>query len=123
MEGNIFGLPTCKVDEFSASGTGALALSGQEKAGHTAARAFCAALGGDELGIFLACQELTKLHREEYADFCDESCRLLTQTVRRTGDRRCLDIFEYLEKQRAMLVQNPSVTALSGALAAFCGAL
>ena len=32
VEGDIFGLPTCKVDEFSASGTGALALSGQEQA-------------------------------------------------------------------------------------------
>lgn len=32
VEGNIFGLPTCKVDEFSASGTGALALSGQKEA-------------------------------------------------------------------------------------------
>lgn len=29
VEGDIFGLPTCKVDEFSASGTGALALSEQ----------------------------------------------------------------------------------------------
>ena len=32
VEGDIFGLPTCKVDEFSASGAGALALSGQESA-------------------------------------------------------------------------------------------
>ncbi len=32
VDGDIYGLPTCKVDEFSASGTGALALSGQEKA-------------------------------------------------------------------------------------------
>lgn len=32
VEGDIFGLPTCKVDEFSASGTGALALSGQDGA-------------------------------------------------------------------------------------------
>ena len=31
VEKNIFGVPTCKVDEFSASGTGALALSGQER--------------------------------------------------------------------------------------------
>lgn len=31
-EGGIFHLPTCRVDEFSASGTGALALSGQESA-------------------------------------------------------------------------------------------
>ena len=98
-------------------------LSGQEKAGHTAARAFCQALRGDELGIFLACQELSKLHREEYADFCDESCRLLTRSVMMTGSRRSVDIFEYLEKQRAMLNQNPSVTALAGALAAFCGGL
>ena len=30
VDKNIFGVPTCKVDEFSASGTGALALSGQE---------------------------------------------------------------------------------------------
>ena len=29
---DIYGLPTCKIDEFSASGTGALALSGQDKA-------------------------------------------------------------------------------------------
>lgn len=98
-------------------------LAGQEKTGHAAARNFCAALSGDELGIYLACQELTKLHREEYADFCDESCRLLTQSAFRTGDRRCVDTFEYLEKQRAMLIQNPSVTALAGALAAFCGRL
>lgn len=32
VDGNIYGLPTCKVDEFRASGTGALALSGQESA-------------------------------------------------------------------------------------------
>lgn len=31
VEGDIFGLPTCQVDEFSASGTGALTLSGQEQ--------------------------------------------------------------------------------------------
>ena len=32
VEGDIYGLPTCKVDESSASGTGALALSGQDSA-------------------------------------------------------------------------------------------
>ena len=81
----------------------------------------CHALSGDELAVWLACQDLTKLTREDYADFCDESCRLLTLTVQKTGSRRCLDIFEYLEKQRSMLIQNPSLTALAGALAAFCG--
>ena len=30
-EGDIFGIPTCKVDEFSASAAGALALSGREQ--------------------------------------------------------------------------------------------
>lgn len=30
VDGDIFGLPTCKVDEFQASGMGALALSGQK---------------------------------------------------------------------------------------------
>ena len=33
VDGNIYGLPTYRVDEFSASGAGALALSGQERAG------------------------------------------------------------------------------------------
>ena len=32
VDGDIYGLPTCKVGEFSASGTGALALSGQSSA-------------------------------------------------------------------------------------------
>ena len=32
VEGDIYGLPTCRVDEFSATGTGALALSGQPSA-------------------------------------------------------------------------------------------
>ena len=96
-------------------------LSGQEPPGQAAARAFVQSLEGDALEIFVAYQGLTRLSREEYADFCDESCRLLTLSAGRTGNRRYVDIFEYLEKQRAMLIQNPSVTALSGALAAFCG--
>lgn len=32
VEGDIYGIPTCKVDEFTASGTGALALTGQDSA-------------------------------------------------------------------------------------------
>ncbi len=32
VDGDVFGLPTCRVDEFQASGTGALALSGQGSA-------------------------------------------------------------------------------------------
>lgn len=32
VEGDVFGIPTCRVSEFTASGTGALALSGRESA-------------------------------------------------------------------------------------------
>ena len=32
VDGDIYGLPTCRVDEFSASGMGALSLSGQDRA-------------------------------------------------------------------------------------------
>ena len=31
VDGDIYGLPTCRVDEFSASGMGALSLSGQDR--------------------------------------------------------------------------------------------
>lgn len=99
------------------------ALSGQEKPALTAARNFCFALQKGELAIYTACQEAQKLSREEYGDFCDECCRLLTSAVAKTGSGRYLTIFEYLEKQRAMLLQNPSVTSLTLALSAFCGGL
>ena len=98
-------------------------LSGRERPALAAAQHFVAALAEDELSIFSACQELGKLSREEYGSFCDEGCRLLAAEVAAGGSRQLLDLFEYLEKQRAVLVQNPSVTALSGALAAFCGSL
>lgn len=94
-------------------------LSGSEPPAITAAREFCAALSGDELTIFTACQGLTRLSRSEYGAFCDESCRLLLEQARQ-GAVRGIPIFDYLEQQRDMLVQNPSVTALAGALAAFC---
>lgn len=102
-------------------GRGLEILSGQERAAFLAARQFVDALAQGELQVFSACQGLTGLSREEYAVFCDESCRLLTRAAGETGDGRWIDLFEYLEKQRSALVQNPSITALSGALAAFCG--
>ncbi len=98
-------------------------LGGNERPGQAAAGAFCRALDSDELAIWLACQEAARLSRDDYGEFCDEACRLLTLTVQTGGSGKCLHIFEYLEKQRAMLPQNPSVTALAGALAAFCGEL
>lgn len=95
-------------------------LSGRESPAISAAQDFCNALSGDELRIFTACQALLKLSRNEYAAFCDESCRLLLEQAKQRPDSRSILIFDYLEQQRDMLVQNPSVTALSGALAAFC---
>ena len=96
-------------------------LSGQEKPAFSAARAFFAARDAGELAVYLACQQAQKLSREEYGSFCEECCRLLTEAVAKNRNPAEIDLFEYLEKQRAMLSQNPSVTALSGALAAFCG--
>lgn len=95
-------------------------LSGKESPALAAAQDFCNALSGDELRIFTACQGLLKLSRSEYAAFCDESCRLLLEMTKQKPDSRSILIFDYLEQQRDMLVQNPSVTALAGALAAFC---
>lgn len=95
-------------------------LSGRESPAFGAARDFCSVLSGGELAIFTVCQSLTRLSRREYADFCDESCRLLLRQARQDRSARAITIFEYLEQQRSVLPQNPSVTALAGALAAFC---
>lgn len=103
-------------------GRGLEILAGQEPASRRLAREFCSSLKQSELDTYTVCIKLGKLSREEYGDFCDESCRLLTEATAKTGSGRFLDLFEYLEKQRAMLPQNPSVTALCSALAAFCGA-
>ena len=103
-------------------GRGLEILAGQEPPSRRLAAEFCASLKQTELDTYAVCLKLGKLSREEYGDFCDESCRLLTEAAAKTGSGQFLDLFEYLEKQRAMLPQNPSVTALCGALAAFCGA-
>lgn len=95
-------------------------LQGEEEKSRLCAEAFVAALSQGELAVFEACQALSRLTREEYADFCDEACRLLCRTAASSGGWREISVFEYLEQQRAMLVQNPSLAALSGALAAFC---
>ena len=45
----------------------------------------------------------------------------MLRQARQDRSARAITIFEYLEQQRSVLPQNPSVTALAGALAAFCG--
>lgn len=95
-------------------------LQGEDEKSHLCAAAFTRALPQGELAVFEACQALSRLTREEYMEFCDEACRLLCAAAKRSGSWREISVFEYLEQQRAMLAQNPSLSALSGALAAFC---
>ena len=119
--------PAVSLDTAAAQAGGCLGRAleiaqGQESPGAAAARSFVSALGKPELTVFRACQEAGRLSREDYGTFCDESCRLLAEAAARQGESRFIDTFEYLETQRAMLLQNPSVTALAGALVAFCGA-
>jgi len=89
-----------------------------------AARSFADALEGDELAVFEACYALSSLSRDEYGSFCDEACRVLLNDMKENRKGAgALSVSEYLQKQKDSLVQNPSPTALSGALAAFCGSL
>lgn len=81
---------------------------------------FTESLSRGELAVFSVCQDLGKLTREEYGVFCDESCLLLCAAAKESGSWRQISVFEYLKEQRAMLVQNPSPSALAGALCAFC---
>ena len=60
VQGDIYGLPTCVVDEFSASGTGALAMSGPEKG--RGVRHLCGSgIGGGTLGGL--CRKLVDMER------------------------------------------------------------
>ena len=104
-------------------GTAIAALSGDESESVRLARQFIAALGRDELSVLTCCMELSRFSREDYALFCDVLCRQLLHSVRcgteNPGD--LLTLYEYVEEQKAKTAFNASVTALSGALAAFCG--
>lgn len=104
-------------------GAAIAALSGEESEAAGLARQFTAALGRDELSVLTCCMELSRLSRENYALFCDMLCRQLLDAVRRGAENPgdLLTLYEYAEEQKAKTVFNASVTALSGALAAFCG--
>ncbi len=95
-------------------------LQGDASKSRLLAGEFLSALNQGELAVFSVCQSLGKLTREEYAEFCDESCLLLCAAAKTSGNWRQISVFEYLKEQRAMLVQNPSPSALAGALSAFC---
>lgn len=98
-------------------------LSGVQNSCDTLADSFVSALSQDELSVFSCCMEASRLSRDEYAQFCDAVCRRLVDRIRQAASDPgpLMSLYEYTEKQRAQTAFNASVTALSGALAAFCG--
>lgn len=98
-------------------------LSGAQSEVDTLADSFASALRQDELSVFSCCMDASRLSRDDYAQFCDALCKRLAVLVRQgTSDSGfLLSLYEYVEKQKAQTAFNASVTALSGALAAFCG--
>ena len=98
-------------------------LAGAESQLSQLAASFSAALGQGELAIFSCCMELSRLSRDDYALFCDALCRHLLAMIEQGAPQpgALLSLYEYLGEQKAKTAFNASVTALSGALAAFCG--
>ena len=95
-------------------------LQGDAPKSRLLAGEFIDALPRGELAVFAVCQNLGKLSRDEYAAFCDECCLLLCAAAKSGGSWQMISVFEYLKEQRTMLAQNPSPSALAGALSAFC---
>jgi DNA polymerase-3 subunit delta' len=95
-------------------------LQGDAPKSRLLASEFLQELPKGELAVFAVCQSLGKLSRDEYAAFCDEACLLLCAAAKQSGNWQMISVFEYLKEQRAMLAQNPSPSALAGALSAFC---
>ena len=95
-------------------------LQGDAPKSRLLAGEFLQELPKGELAVFAVCQSLGKLSRDEYAAFCDEACLLLCAAAKQSGNWQMISVFEYLKEQRAMLAQNPSPSALAGALSAFC---
>ena len=99
------------------------ALSGETPAHEVAARDFALALTAGELEIYRAALAAEKLGRDGYPAFLDALCARLTEAVKKTGDKRYISVYEYIGQQQEMLVSNPSLAALTAALAAHCGAV
>lgn len=97
-------------------------LEGADDQPADAAQSFVDVLDKTELQLFETCLGIGKLSRDEYDAFCNECCRLLAARYRDSGEARMARVYEYIQKQQLTLMQNPSVPALAGALAAFCAA-
>ena len=79
---------------------------------------------GSELAVYKASVAAGNLSRDEYMQFCIELCRQLSQLVRNDKNAQLIiELYDYVQNQMNTMTQNPSVSALSGALAAFCGDL
>lgn len=105
---------------LGAMGRALALLQGDAPKSRLLADEFLEALPRGELAVFAVCQSLGKLSRDEYAAFCDECCLLLCVAAKSGGNWQMISVFEYLKEQRTMLAQNPSPSALAGALSAFC---
>ena len=79
---------------------------------------------GNELAVYKASNAAGSLSRDEYLQFCIELCRQLSELVCCSKNAQLLiELYDYIQNQMNTMAQNPSVSALSGALAAFCGDL
>ncbi len=98
-------------------------LQNGESAANKAAHQFAKSIG-DELETFRAASAAGNLSRAEYLAFCNILSPLIAEMLKSRDDSPALiTIYEFIQSQISILMspQNPSVSALSGALAAFCG--
>ena len=88
-----------------------------------AAKQFFSAIG-DELAVYKAANAAGALSRDDYMLFCIALCRHLSAAMKTsTNTAMLIELYDYIQNQMNTMAQNPSVFALSGALAAFCGDL
>ncbi len=105
-------------------GAAAEFLQGEHNETTVLARSFTQALEQGELAVFRCCMEAGSLSRDNYALFCDALCTCIVGQLRHGGGAYSgflPALYEYVASQREKTALNASVTALSGALAAFCG--
>jgi len=87
------------------------------------AREFSLSLGS-EYAVYKAACAAGALSRDDYMQFCISLCSRLSQLIQQGGDTALLvSLYDYIQNQMNTMAQNPSVSALCGALAAFCGDL
>lgn len=98
-------------------------LQNGEEPSVKAARVFASALG-NELATYRAASLAGSLSREDYLKFCTKLSERLTEKMGSGSDTSLLiSLYDYIQTQIDTIAQNTSVSALSGALAAFCGDL